>query len=258
MVESAGLKMDTFLATITTFPVLPLTVLLGISVGYWAFALLTGADADVGGDAVGGGLKVAGESVAGALKGAGEAVGAVKATASEVAEAGGLLSVLGIGRVPVTMTFSTAALGAWTACTLLSLWLSPRGLLLQLALLGVSSVAGLLGAAVLLRPLGRALARNQPARQRDALGRTCVITSGKVDATFGTATVEDGGAGLNLHVTCGKPNTLKKGDRALLLEFDPKRDSYEVEPVEWLLPEEVASLEDPERVAQVLSRVRQK
>ncbi|MBM4378466.1 MAG: hypothetical protein FJ086_04080 [Deltaproteobacteria bacterium] len=240
--------MDAFVATITTFPVLPLTVLLGISVGYWAFTLLTGADADVGGDAVGGGLKAAGESVAGALK----------STAHQVADAGELLSVLGIGRVPVTMTFSAAALGAWTSCTLLSLWISPEALLLKLALLTGSSVAGLLGAAALLRPLGRALARNEPARQRDALGRTCVVTSGKVDAEFGTALVEDGGAGLNVHVTCSKPNGLKKGDRALLLEFDPKKDSYEVEPVEWLLPEEVASLDDPERVSQVLSRVRQK
>jgi len=250
--------METFLATITTFPVLPLTVLLGISVGYWAFALVTGADADVGGDAVGGGLKAAGESVAGALKGAGEAVGAVKASAHDVAEAGGLLSVLGIGRVPVTMTFSAAALGAWTSCTFLSLWFAPRALLLQLAVLGASSLLGLLGAAALLRPLGRALAKAEPARQRDALGRTCIITSGKVDGSFGTARVEDGGAGLNVHVTCGKANSLKKGDRALLLEFDPQKDSYDVEPVEWLLPEEVASLEDPERLSQVLSRVRQK
>lgn len=250
--------METFVATITTFPVLPLTVLLGISVGYWAFALATGTDGDLGADAAAGGLKAAGESVAGALKGAGEAVAAAKAGAQGVAEAGGLLSVLGIGRVPVTMTFSAAALAAWTSCTLMTLWLSPRALLFQAALLAVSGVLGLLGAAALLRPLGKALAKSQPARQRDALGRTCVVTSGKVDAGFGTATVEDGGAGLNVHVTCSKPNSLKKGDRALLLEFDPHKDSYEVEPVDWLLPEEVASLDDPERVSQVLSRVRQK
>jgi len=250
--------METFVVTTTTFPVLPLTVLLGISVGYWLFALATGSDGDLGGDAAAGGLKAAGESVSGALKGAAEAAAAAKAGAQGVAESGGLLSVLGLGRVPVTMTVSAAALAAWTSCTFLTLWLSPQAWVFQAAVLGASSVLGLFGAAAFLRPLNRALAQSRPARQRDALGRACVITSGTVDAGFGTATVEDGGAGLNVHVTCSKPNTLKKGDRALVLEFDPQKDSYEVEPVEWLLPEEFASLEDPERVAQVLTRVRQK
>ena len=120
-------------------------------------------------------------------------------------------------------------------------------------------VAGLLGSAVLLRPLGKALNQDKPARRRDSIGQICTITSGKVDATFGTASVDDGAAGLNVHVVCAKANTLKKGDRAILIDFDPAKDTYEIEPVDWLMPQEIEALNDPTRAAQIISgRVRRR
>jgi len=281
VVQSA--RLEPFLRAITTFPTVPLTVILGVVIGYWIFALVTGAafhggDAVTGGvkaagDAVTGGLKAAGEATTGAIKGAGEAVhGAIKGSAEalghgnadtadghgDAAEAG-LFGMLGLGRVPVTITMSAAILLAWTASALGALTLSPAGIVLQLGLLLGSLVVGLLGTAVLLRPLGKALNADRPARRRDSLGQICTITSGKVDATFGTAQVADGGAGLNVHVICPKPNTLKKGDRALLVDFDPAKDTYEIEPVDWLLPQEIEALNDPARAAQIISgRVRRR
>ena len=60
-------------------------------------------------------------------------------------------------------------------------------------------------------------------------------------------------------VVCSKPNTLKKGDRALLVDFDPVKDTYEIEPVDWLLPQEIEALNDPARAAQIISgRVRRR
>ena len=60
--------MDPFLQTITTFPTVPLTVILGVVVGYWIFALVTGAAFHGGGDidAVAGGVKAAGDATTGA------------------------------------------------------------------------------------------------------------------------------------------------------------------------------------------------
>jgi hypothetical protein len=113
--------------------------------------------------------------------------------------------------------------------------------------------------AVVLRPLGKALDANKPARRRDSLGQICTITSGKVDAKFGTAHVEDGAAGLNVHVVCSKANTLKKGDRAILVDFDSVKDTYEIEPVDWLMPQEIEAQQDPARAAQIISgRVRKR
>ena len=267
--------MDPFLRAITTFPTMPLTVILGVVIGYWIFALVTGA-AFHGGDALTGGVKAAGDATTGAIKGASEAVaGAIKGTAEALhsghagnvdtadghgdqAEAG-LFGMLGLGQVPVTITMSAAVLVAWTISTLSALSLNPVSIAFQVALLVSSMVLGLLGAALLLRPLGKALDQSKPARRRDSLGQICMITSGKVDATFGTAQVDDGAAGLNVHVICSRANTLKKGDRAILVDFDSAKDTYELEPVDWLMPQEIEALNDPTRAAQIISgRVRRR
>jgi hypothetical protein len=261
--------MERLLQTISTFPTVPLTVLLGVVVAYWIFALITGAAFD-GGDAVAGGMKAAGDATAGAIKGAGDAVASLKGTMEGLGETAdvdadvegadaGLLSMLGLGKVPITITASVVALVAWTACALVSLSLGPTNVLISTGLLAGSFFTGLLGASLFLRPLNKALSQSRPARRRDSLGQICTITSGKVDATFGTAHVDDGAAGLNVHVVCSKANTLKKGDRAILVDFDAAKETYEIEPVDWLLPQELEALNDPTRAAQVISgRVRRR
>jgi hypothetical protein len=263
--------MEPFLHAITSFPTVPLTVILGVVVGYWIFALVTGVTHDVGADAATGAIKGASEAVAGAIKGTAEAVAHGEVGGHDAGgdaggdhdgsdgQDGGLLSVLGLGKVPVTITMSVALLLAWTVCTLATLWLVPVNALFQAAVLAGSLITGLLASALVLRPLGKALDAERPARRRDALGHVCTITSGKVDAKFGTALVEDGAAGLNVHVVCPKANTLKKGDRALLVEFDAAREVYEVEPIDWLMPQEIEALNDPARAAQIISgRVRRR
>lgn len=261
-----------FVQVITSFPTLPLTVLLGVAVGYWLFALVTGVAfdhldgaADSAADAVTGALKAGAESVADvAADAAADAVtGAVKGSAESVNSKhvvdDGFLALFGLGRVPVTFTLSLVLLTAWTVSAIATSTFGPFGLVLGVVLLLVSLVVGLLGAAVILRPLGKALNQSNPARRRDSLGQICVITSGRVDGTFGTAHIDDGSAGLNVHVVCHKPNELKKGDRAILIELDAEKGVYEVEPVDWLLPQEIEALKDPGLAAQVLSnRVRRR
>lgn len=264
--------MERFLDTILSFPTVPLTVLLGIVIGYWIFALVTGATFD-GADAATGGVKAAADAATGAVKGAADAaVGALKGAGEAAASVkgaggdgdhdlgeGGVLSVLGLAKVPMTITLSTMLLVAWVACAGVMLTANPTGVVLQGLLLAGALIAGLVGAAVFLRPLGKALDAARPAHSRDSVGQICTITSGKVDASFGTAHVEDGSAGLNVHVVCPKPNTLKKGDRAILVDFDSSKNVYEIDPVDWLLPEEIEALNDPTRSAQVISsRVRRK
>ena len=224
------------------------------------------------GEALEGGVKSAGEAVGGALKGAGDAAadavsdaaGGIKSAAdaakhaSEAAQ-GGVFHALGLGRVPVTISFSFISFFGWLASMLLSNYTAGAGLPIRLAATVLSFVAAVLCAAVVVRPLGKVFESPPAARRTDVIGKLAVVTSGRVDAKFGTGLVEDGGAGLNLHLVCSKPNTIKKGDRVLVLDYDAQSDAYDVEPLDWLEPVEQEALKDPQRAAQVLaSRVRLK
>ena len=70
---------------------------------------------------------------------------------------------------------------------------------------------------------------------RDYIGSTCTITTGRVDADFGQATIEDGATVLVIPVRCDRPDVLGRGARALVIDFDLSRHAYVVEPVSELL-----------------------
>lgn len=262
--------MDGFLRVLLTFPAVPFTVLMGIAFLYWMFVLLgvVAFDGDAAlegglkaaGEAATGGLKAAGEAVTGGVKAAGEAVTAGTKAAGEAAaesaagKGGGLLSVLGFGKVPSTISLSFLAFFGWGFSMFGSSWAGAEaGLATKVGVLLASMVASLIASSVALRPLVKAFSSEPPQRRHHFIGKVCEITSGRVDGQFGTATVSDGGAGLNLNVACEKANQLKKGDRALIVDFDEARETWEIEPIDWLEPGELELLKDPEKVGQVLS-----
>lgn len=281
--------MDGFLRVLLTFPAVPFTVLMGIAFLYWIFVLLgvvafdgDGAlegGAKAAGDAMAGGLKAAGEAAAGGLKAAGEAVaGGAKAAgdavtggmkaAAEAATGGakaaaeghhveantGVLSALGFGKVPSTISGSFLVFFSWVFSMFGSSWLGAEAELpARVGVMLGALVLSLVATSLAVRPLVKAFESAAPQRRHHFIGKVCEITSGKVDGKFGTATVSDGGAGLNLNVICEKANQLKKGDRALIVGFDEKADHWEIEPLDWLEPQELDALKDPEKVGQVLS-----
>lgn len=237
--------METFLQTLISFPVAPFTVLLGIVLVYWVLVMVgaLGVDAlDLDAD--------------GALELDAAVEGGAKAAAEHHGE--GFFSFLGLGGLPVTVAVSALAFMSW-AVALVSTQLLA-GLLTSTLLkvtLGAgicvaSLIVGVLAARIVTLPLRRIFVSNEaPDRHAAIMGRLCEISSGSVDGRHGQATIEDGGAGLILNVFCGKANTLRKGDRAVVIDYDPAQDTYEIEPVEWLLPEELSQLEDPVRARAV-------
>jgi len=271
--------MEGFLRTLLTFPAVPFTALLGIAFLYWLFVLL-GVVAFDGDGALEGGAKAASDAVTGALKGAGEAVaGGVKSAGDAVVggakvagealsggdglgEAGdgarggdGVLSVLGFGKVPSTISGSFLIFFAWVFTMFGSSWLgADAGLLPRSGVLLGSVVLATLSTALAIRPLVKAFTSAPPQRRHHFIGKVCEITSGRVDQGFGTATVGDGGAGLNLHVVCDQANQLKKGDRALIVDFDQQSETWQIQPLDWLEPQELEALKDPARIDQVISR----
>jgi hypothetical protein len=270
--------MTTFLDALLAFPTAFFTILLGVVLAYWLCVIAGAVGVDVldgdldmegGAKAVSGAFEGGAKATAGAFEGgakatAGALEGGAKAVSGHAghshlhdAEAAtGLFAALGFGGIPVTVAVSMVVFLSWSlsllsgqavhgALSMLPTWLVSTGLGLGCAFAG--TVAG--GLAVRpLRPIF--IAKKAPGRE-SLMGRVCTISSGSVTAKDGHATFDDGGAGLILNVFCDKPNQLKRGQPALILGYDAQRGVYEVEPVDWLLPQEMEQLRDPLKAAAI-------
>lgn len=237
--------MEQFLSLISSFPTAPLTVAMGVVLLYWLFVILGVVGHDVL-DGAAGGMKAAGDA----------ASGAVKAVAGDTDVDGGVFSVLGLGNVPVTISFSTIIFFAWVASLVARSYVGA-GLLAGSAVLAGCLFLSLLASSLVLRPFSKVFTPAKVASRKDVVGHICTISSTKVNATFGTATISDGGAGLLLNVICAKDNKLTEGDRAVIIEWDEAAQAFDVEPVDWLMPHEVEALKDPESARSVIaSRVK--
>ena len=237
--------MSAVLQSALAYPTALLTALLGVVLVYW-ISVIVGA---LGIDVLDGDVQV---DLGGALGGADGALeaspeGAADGAADGALEAGegttGLaaaLAILKIGQVPLTIVISLLVFWAWTFAMVASgLFGHGLGWLAGSGLLAGSLVGSFFASALSVRPLAPLFVAHEAPTRRSLIGRICEITSGAVDARYGQASVADGGAGLIVSVVCERANGLKKGDQALLIEFDPSRDQYLVEPVDELLPEEL-------------------
>lgn len=253
--------MSEFLAISFGLPTVLFTVPLLLAVAYWSVALVLGVDLDGADGALDGGLDGALDGgldgLDGAVDGGLDAVdggldaadGVVDGADADAADTGGigglswLAHALRLGRVPVTISGSVFLLIGWLTSFVLS-WalLHPWagllsvvvGVVVSLALTVPLALAGTYLSTAPLEPLFRTV----HGRRRDsALGEICEVTTGRVDAGFGQATVQLGGDDLVFQVRCDHPNGLAKGAPALIVSFDPRRDAYVVEP---LSPSDVA------------------
>lgn len=276
--------MTEFFNAILAFPTVVFTIPLGVVLTYWLFVIIGAAGVDMfdghvhleggvkaAGGALEGGMKAAGGALEGGVKAAGGALeggakaagGALEGGAKAAAGAhdhdahldSGLMAALGFGSIPITVSGSLIIFFSWALSLLAAKPLQAAlgamlpGALISAGLGLLCFIVGVTAASVMARPL-RPIFQLKKAPGRDSLmGRVCSISSGSVTNRDGHATLEDGGSGLILNVICAKDNTLKRGDPALILGYDPARDVYEVEPVDWLVPEELEQLRDPARAA---------
>ena len=235
--------MQHFLELAFSFPTAIFSTAMMVFVGYWLLVIVGAVGFDFGVD---GALEAKTGAVDGALEAKAGAIEALNAKS-------GLLSLLGFGTVPASVVLTVLTFCAWTASMVGASLFGP-GLAGAIGTVGASvavTLLALLSAALVgsvavkpLRPLFHI--RLAPTRQQ-LMGKVATVVSTQVDHTgrMGQADLADGEAGLLLSIFCGKENTLKKGDRVLILAYDEAKDSYEVEPVDWLLPEELNKLENP-------------
>jgi len=89
---------------------------------------------------------------------------------------------------------------------------------------------------LLVKPLAPVFRIKEGKSNADYVGHVCTITTNTVDDTFGFANIEDGGSLVQISVRCDKAGKLARGDKALVIEFDPARRTFVVEPSADMLP----------------------
>jgi len=201
--------MIAFLQTVLSFPTLIYSILLTVCVLYWLLAAtglvdLDGPDHVFGGDADGD-------------------PGAMAA----------IVSKLGLSGVPVMIVLTVLSFCGWIGTYFVQLFLLqhlpaalriPIGIVVALGML----IPGVIVTSLLLRPLSRVLLRLRPPQEPSILGRTAIVSTPSVDAGYGQATVDDGGAGLVLQIRCQDAGRFKRGDRVVLIEYLDQQHAYRV------------------------------
>ena len=249
--------MTEFLATTFSFPTVIFTVLLAVCCAYWLMVIVgaLGVDAlDFDFDGVDGAADGVAEGVAeGAAEGVAEGVaeGASEGVANAAGEVvtdgvsflGTIFLTLKLRNVPMTLVLSVWLLFSWTITSLLQasvlsmLTFLPSWLAGSAVALG-ALVVSLPLASIFVRPLGRVLKVEKSTSKNAIVGQVVKIDTTRVDADFGSAKAEDGGAGLIIRVRCEGENNLSRGSRALVVSYNAQRDTYEVAPVDDMLPSE--------------------
>jgi hypothetical protein len=248
--------MTEFWQGLIQFPTVVFTILVGFVLAYWGFVMVGAADVDVlDGGAADGLLDGAADGAAdGLLDGAADGVadgaadGAMEAAAHGAIEGGShaatglagmfeVLALLGLRKAPVTVVGSLLVAWAWLFSYLAMYYLG--GLFAAFwaqVVLGIGVFVGALACAVPLtslsvRPMGRLFETSVGPARASLVGRMCQITTGRVTERFGMAKLEGADGSMLVHVRCDKPNALKRGDEALIVDLDRRRDAFLVEPL---------------------------
>jgi hypothetical protein len=182
----------------------------------------------------------------GALKGGAEGLDALDGVEGvEAAEgATGLLHALKLRRAPITVTFSFISLFGFIASYLAMSYLGPIvGTVVPSWVFGSGVLVGafLLSlplASIATKPLEPVFKPVTGKRRHEYVGTVVRVRTGRVDDDFGQADLSDGGNHLVIPVRIDT-TTLKKGDEALIIDYDSEREAYIVEAYDALMDEKV-------------------
>ncbi|MBN8612138.1 MAG: DUF1449 family protein [Deltaproteobacteria bacterium] len=230
--------MDELLAILFSMPTLPWTCLVIASVVYWLTVILGALEIDVLGGAEGKAMADVGHGHDVGDMGHAHDVshdGIADGAAAKEGVLTLLLSTLKLRSVPVTISLSFLGLFGWIVSYVLAKHVGPLlplpALATQTLIATVTFVVSLLATSAAVRPLAPLFTLRQGTKHRDLVGKVVRITTGRVDGKFGEGHLDDGAAGLQLQVRCADPDALARDDEALILGWDAKSESFEVEPM---------------------------
>ncbi len=234
------------------FPCVVYTVLLGTALVYWLFVIVGAASIDLLGEgAADGALDGHAFGDAGHVHAGGHGIGhdghdLDLGHGHEGHAHGGVLSgilaALKLRSAPVTVVLSLFLLFAWLFATmgmqLAHAWLPPSGLVFaQFGLFFLAPLLALPFTSLAVRPLARIFVPHDAPPRRDLVGKVCTIRTGTVTGTFGEAMLEDGGAGLVLRVRVEAGESLRRGDRAIVVAYDEEAHEFTVTKADEVLDE---------------------
>ncbi|ARU03762.1 ubiquinone biosynthesis protein [Comamonas serinivorans] len=214
--------MSEFLSVIFGFPTAVFTVLLIVVLFYWVLATFGLVDLGESGDA-----GDVGDVGHGHLHADGHT--------DDLGTLAGYLVAFGLNGVPISVVASLLVLVAWTISALSGIWFVrwvPTELLRWVAGAGVlvaASGLSLVITARLVRPLRGVFRTRYATTHASLVGQECVIWTSEVTPTVGRAEVSQHGAPLNIRIWADTPNPLKRGDKALIVEYDAAAKRYRVE-----------------------------
>lgn len=232
-----------------SFPTVVYTVLLGVSLVYWTLVLVGAAKVELAGDGalegadVGGGHHEIGD-VGGAHDGVGHHdVGGDGDVDVDVGDShAGMLAALKLRSAPLTVVLGCIVLFAWIESMIaMQIW---DGTIAKVATLVMAPLLALFPTSIAIRPLARFFVPAEVTRHHQLVGKVCRIRTGHVDAGFGEATLEDGGAGLVVRVRIDVGDSgekLKRGDQAIIVDYDAEKQEFMVAPFDDLEVGEGAS-----------------
>ncbi len=209
--------METFLTNILSFPTGVLTLLLGVMVVYWIFAILGMIDIDVLDFDVDMDTDVDLEGLTGLA---------------------GLMVTLGLTGVPFTIVLTLLLLFGWIICYFcvhfFFFWGAGNWLtyVAGIAVLPLSLAISIPFTAQIIKPLKPLFKKlYTPPPQKVLIGQTCIVRSSRVDEKFGEATAVLNGASLILRIRADVNKGLKNGDKVVMIEYRSDENSY------WVIPE---------------------
>ena len=139
-----------------------------------------------------------------------------------------------LGRVPLMFWLSFVALPLWIGSILANHYLGNTSLLIGLALLVPLLVVSLIVAKMLTQPFVRLFAALEKNHEQDTqpVGKVCTVLLPTTHDRLGQASVRlSDGAPIVLNVKAASTQAqLRKGDTALVIDFDAQRRCYLIEP----------------------------
>ena len=217
--------MDTFLANITTFPVVVLTFLLLIVLFYWIMAMLGVVDIE---------MFDADIEIEMDIETDFETEVSINPDAEGLSGIAGFMLNWGLTGVPVTVVVSLLIVTSWLICYLavsLIFPIIPLGIIktaLGVALLIVCIAVSIPITAWSIRPFKGIFIAHTAVQKDSLIGQEVEVKTGKVNKDFGQGILEDGEAGMILDIRASADKNLKKGDNVILIEYVKEDDCYNV------------------------------
>ena len=146
------------------------------------------------------------------------------------------LAFFNLGKVPLMVFLTFWALPCWVLSILANHYLNNDYQLLGLVYLIPSFIAGLFVAKLLTAPFVKLFAALEKEHESSTtvIGQVCTVLLPASATELGQAAVKTSGAPLLLNVKTTSANSIRKGDTALIIDYNAENKFYLIEPYETI------------------------